>query len=93
MKEIKLSFLPQFVIALFAIAHPVALTAQTKLYPSKKLRPEKKLGQVVLFESRYQVVNNDTIHFYEKGEGEVISISSWNSNFFIFVEKRYQTNA
>ena len=71
MKEFKLSFLPQFLIALFAIAHPVALTAQTKLYPSKKLMPEKKLGQEVLFESRYQVVNNDTIHFYEKGEGEV----------------------
>ena len=71
MKTIKISFLTQLVIALFSFGYSVTLTAQNELYPSKKLKPEKNLSDKVIYESQFIMVNNDTIHYYEKGEGEV----------------------
>lgn len=71
MKIIKTSFLSQLVIFGLLFEHPVKLNAQNELYPSKKMKPEKNLSDEILYESQFIVVNNDTIHYYEKGEGEV----------------------
>lgn len=57
MKNIKISFLTPLVIALFTFGHPVKLTAQNELYPSKKLKPEKNLSHENLYESQFLVVN------------------------------------
>lgn len=71
MKNIKISFFSQLVIVLVISGYSEMLAAQHELYPLKKLRPEKKLSHEILYESKFQVVNQDTIHYYEKGEGEV----------------------
>jgi haloalkane dehalogenase len=71
MKNIKIRVLTPLVLALFTFGHPVKLTAQNEPYPSKKLKTEKNLSHEILYESQFIVVNNDSIHYYEKGEGEV----------------------
>ena len=71
MKNIKISFLTPLIVALFTFGYPVKLSAQNELYPSKKMKPEKNLSHKILYESQFIVVNNDTIHYYEKGEGDV----------------------
>jgi haloalkane dehalogenase len=64
-------FITCLVAVLFLLGLTAELMAQNELYPSKKLKPEEDLSLEVPFESQFVVVNNDTIHFYEKGEGEV----------------------
>lgn len=65
------SCLTRLIAISFLLGLTGKLTAQNELYPSKKLSPEEDLSVEVPFESQFVVVNNDTIHFYEKGEGEV----------------------
>lgn len=71
MKNIKISFLTQLVAIVIMFGYPIYLTAQHELYPSKKMKPEKNLSHEIIYESQFIVVNNDSIQYYEKGEGEV----------------------
>lgn len=68
----KKSFITQL-LAIFALVLGYAskLAAQNNLYPTKKLKPEKNLGHEIPYQSKFIQVNNDTIHYYEKGEGDV----------------------
>ncbi len=68
----KKSFITQL-LAIFALVlgYTSKLAAQNNLYPTKKINPEKNLGHEIPYQSKFIEVNNDTIHYYEKGEGEV----------------------
>lgn len=71
MKDKIISFTTQLVISLFSLGYPTTLTAQNEIYPSNKLKPEKNASHTIPYASQFRIVNNDTIHYYEKGEGDV----------------------
>jgi haloalkane dehalogenase len=59
-----------FILALWVLNSFVSL-AQHDIYHRPFPKPEKKVERLVSLESKYQVVHKDTIHYYEKGKGDV----------------------
>ena len=64
----KISRLVAIIIEFVFIA--ITSHAQEAIYPSNKLSPEKNLPVAVKYRSEYVNIGSDTIHYFEKGEGE-----------------------